>query len=73
MNLKLSNKIEIIFEKNTFWNEMKPELIKLLSTRLGVDIIFMDKLEEYRTIKTFMDTELKVYKLIRNWQTTLKE
>jgi len=60
MNLKLSNKIEIIFEKNSFWDEMKPELIKLLGNRLGVEIIFMDKLEEYKIIKTFMDTELKV-------------
>jgi isoleucyl-tRNA synthetase len=60
MNLKLSNKIEILFEKNTFWDEIKPELIKLLSTRLGVDITFTDKLEEYKTIKTFIGTEINI-------------
>jgi hypothetical protein len=60
MNLKLSNKIEIIFEKNIFWDEIKSELINILCTRLGVDIIFIDILEEYQIIKTFLGTELKI-------------
>jgi len=61
MNLKFTNKVNIYFEKDIFWDEMNPELIKLLSTRLGVDIKFMDKLEEYKVIKTYIGTLLKVF------------
>ena len=61
MNFKLSNKIQITFEKNIFWDEMKPELINILSNRLNVPIIFIDNLEEYKIIKTFTETKLKVY------------
>ena len=62
MNLKLSNKIHIFFEKNSFW-ELDNTLIDSLSSRLSVDITFVDKLEEYKTFKTFIGTEIKVFLL----------
>jgi isoleucyl-tRNA synthetase len=61
MNLKFTNKVGILFEKDIFWEEINPDLIKSLSTRLGAEIKFIDKLEEYKMIKTFTDKQLKVY------------
>ena len=63
MNLKLSNKIDIIFEKNNFWETINPNLIDNLSTRLSVDISFIDRLNDYKMIQTFMGTEIKVFLL----------
>ena len=60
MNLKLSNKINITFENNIFWDEINSELIEKLSTRLGVDIIFTDRLNEYKMIETFTGNQLKI-------------
>lgn len=59
MNLKLSNKIKIIFEKNNFWDSININLIESLSSRLSVNINFLDKLNKYKIIKTFRDTEIK--------------
>lgn len=61
MNLKFTNKVDIYFENNIFWDDMNPELIKLLSIRLGVEIKFLCNLEECKLIKTFMGTQLKVF------------
>ena len=60
MNLKLSNKINIIFENNIFWDEINTELIEKLSIRLGVNINFIDSLNEYKVIETFTGTQLKI-------------
>jgi len=60
MNFKLSNKVQVIFEKNIFWDEIKPELIEILSKRLNVPIDFVDSLVEYKIIETFTGTKLKV-------------
>ena len=61
MNLKLTNKIEIEFEKNKFWDKINQELIINLSKRLNVNIIFVNKLTEFKIIKTFLGSEIKVF------------
>ena len=61
MNLKLTNKIEIIFEKNIFWYKINQELIVNLSKRLNVNIIFVKNLTEFKIIKTFLGSEVKVF------------
>ena len=63
MNLKFSNKINIMFEKNSFWDEINSDLIEQLFKRLGVDLLnnFVDKLDEYKTIKTFTGNNIKLF------------
>jgi len=61
MNLKISNKINITFEKNSFWDELNPELIELLSKRVGVNFSFVDKLDEFKIIETFTGNKIKLF------------
>ena len=61
MNLKIYNKIHIIFEKNEYWNNMDNNLLLNLKNRLSSEISFVDKLNDYKIIKTFNDKELKVF------------
>jgi len=61
MNLKFSNKINITFKKNSFWDEMNFELIETLSKRLGVDINFVDELNEFKIIETFTGNKIKLF------------
>jgi isoleucyl-tRNA synthetase len=60
MRIKIFNKVEIIFEKNDYWNEMTNESLYLLSNRLNATIKFQDKLKDYNIIKTFNDKILNV-------------
>ena len=64
MNLKFSNKVNIIFENNNFWNEINSELIKKLSDRLNTEIKFVNNLEEYKIIETFTGTKIKILIII---------
>jgi isoleucyl-tRNA synthetase len=64
MNLKIYNKVNIIFENHKFWNDVNNvnnELINNLNHKLATNILFEEKLENYNIIKTYTDIELKVY------------
>jgi len=60
MGIKIFNKVEIIFEKNDYWDEINNESLYLLSNRLNATIKFQDKLEDYNIIKTFNNKILYV-------------
>jgi hypothetical protein len=60
MGIKIFNKVEIIFEKNEYWDEMNNESLCLLSNRLNATIKFQDKLKDYNIIKTFNNKILYV-------------
>ena len=60
MGIKIFNKVEIIFEKNEYWDEMSNESLYLLSNRLNATIKFQDKLIDYNIIKTFNNKILYV-------------
>ena len=60
MGIKIFNKVEIIFEKNDYWDEMSNESLHLLSNRLNATIKFQDKLIDYNIIKTFNNKILYV-------------
>jgi len=60
MNLKISDKIQITFENNIFWDEIKQEFIKMLTTRLNVPIDFIDNLEKYSIITSSTNQIFKV-------------
>jgi len=59
--LKIYNKIEVIFEKNDYWNKIPPSLLNRLMNRLSVSIKFEDYLnEDYDIIKTINGYTLKL-------------
>jgi hypothetical protein len=58
---KLYNKVEIIFDKNNYWNQFSTDLLESLKQRLSANVRFDDKLETYDIINScYNNIELKV-------------
>jgi isoleucyl-tRNA synthetase len=60
MGLKIFNKVQIVFENNDYWNNIKEIFLSTLKQRLIADVKFVDMIEEYKEITTYNGKTLKV-------------